>query len=623
MSSFSKNDDDDDGTDDDFNLFLLLSAQQQLQKNAILDLVCQPCWNDNSKGVLFSDLHTFPFCQLCTEDMNIMREPKGINASVLAIAKPVVDAFGASFHPSIVEAVETSFESVSNEILPTPWNDANIPLSTKIDKNPRQCMGHKERILGSAFSECGAYLATASQDSTVKIWNVDTNQLLSTITLDKEYEVLRVAWAKAKWAQELGWHVTRGKEITDSIEATDAKRFILATGGADGVVHLFRTENPEEQMGWTSFVTINHSLYYHNLKNLAPEPDDKPQIYSLQFLYSPFHSVDTSEDNSAGGFLLTSSDDHLHVWKISERNKKLKRSDDSSFYQFKCDEVFSVCFSLDSTNLNETCTRSSVQVYRMTGVQKSSSPYVEQLTVAEKAIIEEPVGIEHTDGPTFGGDRNPMNLIYVFDASYCSENRLIGVALSDGTFRILDDYGNLLSTLRSSDTFSSHLTSFSWHSGGEKIIACTADGTLIVWTIEINEKNKQSNQNQANVTLARCMICRGGSDIRRAPLFGAVYLNVMCTRPDHNHCTNRCWGPNTPVLSWSADGKLCLWDVDHDTLISELRYDANYPIYSVSIHIGETKEGNKLTFAVAGGGTNPGVIGTPAYLYSVFIRHVE
>jgi WD40 repeat protein len=59
----------------------------------------------------------------------------------------------------------------------------------------RCCLGHKGTIFGVSFSECGNFLASASQDSTVCVWNVKTNALLATLKEhSQEHECLRVAW---------------------------------------------------------------------------------------------------------------------------------------------------------------------------------------------------------------------------------------------------------------------------------------------------------------------------------------------------------------------------------------------------------------------------------------------
>ena len=59
----------------------------------------------------------------------------------------------------------------------------------------RSCMGHKETIFSVKFSCCQRFAATASQEATVKLWDVDTNKCIGTLTgHNVEYECLRVAW---------------------------------------------------------------------------------------------------------------------------------------------------------------------------------------------------------------------------------------------------------------------------------------------------------------------------------------------------------------------------------------------------------------------------------------------
>jgi WD40 repeat protein len=79
--------------------------------------------------------------------------------------------------------------------------DAAAPILASFVKTPsglaneRSCLGHKETIFGVSFSECGKYLASASQDSTVIVWDVATNKELATLREhSKDYECLRVAW---------------------------------------------------------------------------------------------------------------------------------------------------------------------------------------------------------------------------------------------------------------------------------------------------------------------------------------------------------------------------------------------------------------------------------------------
>ena len=61
--------------------------------------------------------------------------------------------------------------------------------------NEMQCLGHKETIYGLQFSPCGNYMATASQDATIRVWDSAKHRLLQTLTgHSTESECLRVAW---------------------------------------------------------------------------------------------------------------------------------------------------------------------------------------------------------------------------------------------------------------------------------------------------------------------------------------------------------------------------------------------------------------------------------------------
>lgn len=91
-------------------------------------------------------------------------------------------AFYASQRP---EALDCAAEIISNY----------IPNQKGQLTNERSCIGHKETIFGAAISHCGMYAATASQDSTVRIWDAKTNKALSTLKgHSTDHECLRVAW---------------------------------------------------------------------------------------------------------------------------------------------------------------------------------------------------------------------------------------------------------------------------------------------------------------------------------------------------------------------------------------------------------------------------------------------
>lgn len=447
-------------------------------------------------------------------------------------------------------------------------------------KKEKECLGHKETIFGVTFSECGSFCATASQDSTINIWDVEKNVLLASLKEhSKDYECLRVHWASSSWASAV-------------LDRTSTFRYLLASSGADGTVRLWACRDPRikpgDEGGWQSYVTLEHDFFLkppsdtekkldtiteddNAQEEKKPEEPDKPQVYALQFIdhWSAFNTA--AEQNS---FLLTSSDDYIHFWeldirpasdqKISVENGVLDITEDAMSLK----EVMSLHFgSLEHYGYG-------VSLANVTG---------SGMQVPSAATGNTP----SAGGQAFGGDRNPNNVIFVFDAAYCAENGLLGVALSDGSLRLINGRGICVSILNLPGC-QSHLTSFSWDRTGTRLATCVATGHLITWQLDIGDVQGQGN------TAAVCTgIMEGGHQIGR-PLFGSRYCG------------------DDLLVSWSIDGSLCVWDSHSQGNVQSpmaiLRQDDNYPIYAVEVY--------KNRCIAVGGGSEGGFIGIPLYLYS-------
>lgn len=336
------------------------------------------------------------------------------------------------------------------------------------------------------------------------------------------------------------------------------------------MVKIWISTDPSRENSWDCVSSLDHASFEGKAKPplLENSQEDTPQIYALQFIehWQGFTPKDSNEKNS---FLMTACDDYVHLWEMDMRRDE---HDDSLSFTFS--EVFSIRFTAPE-GINNGVTVCNVTSAGLKVEDSSSSS-------------------NKTEKEMFGGIRNPNNIIYIFDASYCPTNGLLGVALSDGTLRLVNGRGAFVSIL-SLPGYRSHLTSFTWDSTGSRLASCVATGSLILWNILGQDENGKVR--------VSCVAVLEGGHIMGRPLFGARYCGV---------------DSEDLIVSWGVDGRLCLWDsLSHGQIhapISTLISRPGYPIYSVDI---SSKDESILSRLAVGGGDDSGFIGVPAYVYDV------
>eukprot|EP00578_Thalassiosira_sp_NH16_P023905 CAMPEP_0181091058 /NCGR_PEP_ID=MMETSP1071-20121207/8194_1 /TAXON_ID=35127 /ORGANISM="Thalassiosira sp., Strain NH16" /LENGTH=372 /DNA_ID=CAMNT_0023173169 /DNA_START=55 /DNA_END=1174 /DNA_ORIENTATION=- len=258
--------------------------------------------------------------------------------------------------------------------------DNNNTISSKekstTPKNERSCIGgHKETVFGISFSPDGKYLASASQDSTICIWDVASHRLAAKLSegMDVKYECLRVVWMRPR------------DDNDEHNRASGGEDYLLASAGADGIARLWSGSRAEGKLTWRPAGELDH----HGLGKedgvqggASEGEEDRPQIYALQFVQSEVLAPNMD-------ILLSSTDNTIYLWNIVKNSYS---TSDDGIKRRKFLPHLSMRFSHldDGRHVNK-----------------------------------------------FGGERNPANELYVFDASYSESNDLLGVALSDGTCRVL------------------------------------------------------------------------------------------------------------------------------------------------------------------------------------------
>lgn len=451
----------------------------------------------------------------------------------------------------------------------------------------RQCFGHKDKIFGVAFSPCGRFFATASEDSTVKIWNVKQNSLVSTISGSSDHECLRVAWASSTWGSGKG----------SKFERKDGD-LILATSGSDGYARIWHSL--DQAKSWKELAALDHleekrknSVKPEKL-NVIEEGDEEneeeksaqeqkeevlgTEIYSLQFIdkWSGLPSLE-SDGSASISAIMTSSEDFIHVWQYNpsapDQEDTTNEKEENGIINIE--KVMDIKF----THLEHGFGGVFVQIEDQ-GPDWSDAQSTNIITKTK----------------AFGGDRNPDNLVFVFDAVQCPANNLVGAALSDGTLRLVNGRGICVTILQLPGC-QSHLTSFTWDQSGYRLASTVATGHVVLWDIDYGD-------GRGTVQPVCRAVLEGGHQSGR-PLFGARYLG----------------GPNEDLLlSWGIDGKLCLWDSlstgQIGAPICELVSKADYPIFAVDTYESSAEANeNKSSICIAGGNEG-GFIGMPCYLYN-------
>ncbi len=375
----------------------------------------------------------------------------------------------SSSSSSFNDVIATSLSCAKKEGSSHKENNPICIIASTQPKNERICMGgHKEVVFGLSFSPDGKYMATASQDSTIRVWDVASHRLKATLSEGNniKFECLRVAWLGAK-DDEISTGLGRPRE-----------RYLLASAGADGIVRLWSANITDgsdcgggEKMHWKCVGELDHYLWERNgtiddgessIDDVDTEEEDRPQIYGLQFVRS-------KEALSNMNILLVSTNDRIYLWNIVQDN-----DDCDNIYRRRFLPVLSIHFS----HLND----------------------------------------ESFEANKFGGPRNPDNMCFVFDAQYSECNDFLGAALSDGTCRV--------TSLHDSDNGpfyhercvlglppgyfgkgGGHLTSLSWDKSGTRLATCIGSGRVVLWLLQL------MNNNGTEVLHPACLAVLEGGEI--------------------------------------------------------------------------------------------------------------
>jgi len=437
------------------------------------------------------------------------------------------------------------------------------------------------------------------------------------------------------WAADGGfWRKRRRHGDSEARNANEEGLPLLASAGADGVVKVWR--HSTEKVGkkcWDCVATIDHGSLRkelmhqplisgltgaETLRNMESEVKmesgehenyenkDPPQVYALQFIsgWGECQNKSSTEEANCDGFtkhtgvidvLLTSSDDFLHLWCSDNCEESMDSDKSGRSEPLLLKRYLTIRFGHLSEGHGGVFVHSSMG-YNSRNCHGEIIGQIARKDDASDNAMDRPFG---------GVERNPNNLVYVFDACYCPSRSLLGVALSDGTLRLIDSVGVCLSVMELRE-WRTHITSLAWDNKGRRLVCTTASGHVILW--DVGDKSEEGTTR----TRYRALL-EGGHDTGR-PVFGGAF----------------CGGLHSQelLLSWGVDGKVCLWDAwseghVHSPLAILVDKGPDFPVYTVDVHEPNSgsrpeldTEESKSTLSV-GGGREGGFLGIPVFLYDV------
>jgi WD40 repeat protein/predicted negative regulator of RcsB-dependent stress response/energy-coupling factor transporter ATP-binding protein EcfA2 len=363
-------------------------------------------------------------------------------------------------------------------------------------------VSHENWVRAVAFSEDGQYLATASDDNTAAIWNVDTGKKIAHIRHEDKVEAVAfsqdgqfLATASDDNTAAI-WEVKTGKEIT-RVRHEDWVRAVafskddqyLATASDDNTARLWDVKTGQEVARINHESAVTGVTFGGDGQLLATASDDNTtriwDVKTSQEVARINHegSVKAVSFSGDGQYLATASlDNTAHIWEV-------KTSQEVAVINHE-DEVYAVSFSPDSQFLATASRDNTAHIW-------------------EVKTGKEVVGIRHDDD--------------VYAVSFSPDGQFLATTSDDNTARIWE-----IKTSKEIARIS--------HKDKVEAIAFSPDGQFLATT---------SDDNTARISEFKTT--KGVARIRHEDVVEAVTFSpdgqFLATASDDN--TARIWDVNT------------------------------------------------------------------------------
>ena len=456
-----------------------------------------------------------------------------------------IQAHTANVRKVIFSPDGKTLASASEDFTVKLWNVQNRKLWQTLS-------GHQGNVWSVSFSPDSKMLASASDDGTLKLWDVETGELIKTIKAHKD------------WVRSVGF-------------SPDGK--MLASSSSDGTVKLWnaadRTElkNIKAHNGWATSVKFSPDSKIL----VSTSQDGTVKLWNVPdgtLLKTLKHNrpLVRSADFSPNGKILASvgEDGTIKLWNL-EDGKLIKAFRHGGV-------LWDVHFSPDGKTLASSSENGLVKLWNVENLEGIQLQTFSGHNARVMSVSFSP------DGQILasGGNDNSIKLWAletarfstlanhrkaVLSISFSPNGKILASASADYTVKLWNvENGKEILTLKG---HSSHVWSISFSPDGQILVSASDDGTLKLWNVESGMLLKSFPDNGNKIKSVSYspngkIIASGGSD-RTVKLWNAENGILLRTlKGDRGNILTVSFSPDGKLLaSGSADNTVKMWNVEN------------------------------------------------------------
>ena len=408
---------------------------------------------------------------------------------------------------ALVEAVETANRLKTNKIVSIDTKSHVIAAMQEVIYGMREknrLYGHNNSVYSVAFSPDGSQIASASGDSTVKIWSVNGKEMQTLI--GHSSEVRSVAFSP------------NGKQIASASEDGAVKIWsiegeeLLTLKGHNNSVYSVAFSPNGEQIVSASYGGII-KMWSVDGKELLTLKGHNSSVYSVAFSPNGKQIASASNDGTVkiwsieGEELLTFKGHNGSVYSVAfspngeqivsasgDRTIKIWSVDGRELLTFKSHNnfVFNVTFSHNGKQIASASKDGSIRLWSIDGEELqilkghsggicsiAFSPDDRQLASGSWDKTIKIWSIDDKDWQTLKGHKKDVTSVV-----FSPDSMIIASGSDDHTVKLWSRDGKELHTFEGHENW---VTSIAFSPNGKYLVSASADNTVKLWSIEGKE----------------------------------------------------------------------------------------------------------------------------------------